>query len=49
MTGCAIAILVPATTGLLALDRDAPFTRSACEPLFERLGKWFAQPRWVPP
>ncbi|HEY6173848.1 MAG TPA: hypothetical protein VIX73_05355, partial [Kofleriaceae bacterium] len=33
--------------GELRSDRDDPFTRSAYEPLFERLGRWFAQLRWV--
>lgn len=33
--------------GALASDRGDPFTRSAYEPLFERLGKRFAQLRWV--
>jgi formate hydrogenlyase subunit 3/multisubunit Na+/H+ antiporter MnhD subunit len=33
--------------GQLVSDRDDPFTRSAYEPLFERLGKRFAQLRWV--
>lgn len=33
--------------GALVSDRDDPFTRSAYEPLFDRLGKRFAQLRWV--
>lgn len=33
--------------GELVSDRDDPFTRSGYEPLFDRLGKRFAQLRWV--
>jgi hydrogenase-4 component B len=33
--------------GELMSDRGDPFTRSAYEPLFERLGKRFAQLRWM--
>jgi hypothetical protein len=33
--------------GDMVSDRDDPFTRSAYEPLFDRLGKRFAQLRWV--
>src|SRR5678815_195315 len=40
------AVLFP-RPGQLVSDRDDPFTRSAYEPLFERLGKRFAQLRWV--
>jgi hydrogenase-4 component B len=33
--------------GALGSDREDPFTRSVYEPLFDRLGKRFAQLRWV--
>jgi hypothetical protein len=33
--------------GELVSDRDDPFTRSAYEPLLDRLGKRFARLRWV--
>ena len=40
------AVPFPRAGGMTS-DRDDPFTRSGYEPLFDRLGKRFAQLRWV--